>query len=220
MSDSIEEWKKANEYDKIREYLKNTHPDVLEGFGEWNEEQKAIKLKTEIAILKEKSRKMIGFYKENYPHHEVKSRVFPSVERTNRFGANYDKLDMIQYIESLPICQSYRGMNRCNYIAENYPDEQHTERGVYYTDGEYTISSIALLHINLFEITLPQKFVDKAIRAGYEPAHALKDSLWERGEAFLVDLMKFRLNNKDWKNQCEVVSEAMSLYHKERSEQE
>ena len=209
-----------NEYDKIREYLKNTHPDVLESYQEWDKEQKSIKVKTEITILKAKSRKMIGFYKENYPHHEVKSRVFPSVERTNRFGANYDKLDMIQYIESLPICQTYRGLNRCNYIRENYPDEEYTARGVYYTDGEYTISSIALLHIKLFEITLPQKFVDKAIRAGYEPAHALKDSLWERGEAFLVDLMQFRLNNKDWESQCKIVSEAMSLYHRERSEQE
>ena len=217
---SIEEWKKANEYDKIREYLKNTHPDVLEGFGEWDKERKAIKLKTEIAILKEKSRKMIGFYKENYPYHEVKSRVFPSVERTNRFGANYDKLDMIQYIESLPICQKYRGLNTCNYIRENYPDEEYTERGVYYTDGEYTISSIAFLHIKLFEIALPQNFVDKATRAGYEPAHALKDSIWKRGELFLVDLMQYRLNNKDWKNQCKVVHEAISLYHRERSEQE
>ena len=209
-----------NEYDKIREYLKNTHPDVLESYEEWNEEQKDIKLRTEITLLKAKSRRMIGFYKENYPNHEIKSRVFPSVERTNRFGANYDKLDMIQYIESLPICETYRGLNRCNYIRKNYPDEEYTARGVYYTDGEYIISSIALLHIKLFEITLPQKFVDKAKRAGYEPAHALKDSIWDRGVSFLVDLMQFRLNNKDWKNQCEIVTEAMSLYHRERSEQE
>ena len=91
---------------------------------------------------------------------------------------------------------------------------------MYYTDGEYTISSIALLHIKLFEIALPQNFVDKATRAGYEPAHALKDSIWKRGELFLVDLMQYRLNNKDWKNQCKVVHEAISLYHRERSEQE
>jgi len=210
----------SNEYDKIREYLKNTHPDVLKSYQEWDEEQQALKLKTDITILKAKSRKMIGFYKENYPHHEVKSKVFPSVMRTNRFGANYDKLDMIQYIESLPICETYRGLNSCNYIREKYPDEEHTARGVYYTDGEYIISSIALLHIKLFEITLPQKFVDKATRAGYEPVHALKDSIWERGESFLVDLMQFRLNNKDWENQCRIVSEAISLYHRERSEQE
>jgi len=209
-----------NEYDKIREYLKNAHPDVLESYKEWDEEQKALKLKEEITLLKEKSRRMIGFYKENYPHHEVKSRAFPSVERTNRFGANYDKLDMIQYIESLPICQSYRGLNTCNYIRENYPDEEYTARGVYYTDGEYTISSIVLLHIKLFEITLPQKFVDKAIRAGYDPTHAIKESIWERGEMVAVEMLQTRVGGKQWDEISRIISEALALYIKERSEQE
>jgi len=210
----------SNEYDKIREYLKNTHPDVLESYQEWDEEQQALKLKEEITLLKAKSRRMIGFYKENYPNHEVKSKVFPSVERTNRFGANYDKLDMIQFIESLPICKAYRGLNKCNYIRENYPDEKYSEKGVYYTDGEYIINSIVLLHIKLFDISLPQKFVDKAIRAGYDPTHAIKESIWERGETVAVEMLQTRVSGKRWKEHCRIVSEALALYIKERSEQE
>ena len=208
-----------NEYDKIREYLKNTHPDVFESYEEWDREQKAIENKQKILALKEKSRRMIGFYKEN-AQNDVEREAFPSVKQTNRFGLNYEKLDMIRYIESLPICRAIRGRYSCNYIRENHPDELCYEKGVYYTDGEYTIHSIVLLHIKLFDISLPQKFVDRAIRAKYDPVHALKESIWERGEMVAVEMLQTKVGGKQWEEHCRIVSEALALYIKERSEQE
>ena len=69
-----------NEYDKIREYLKNTHPDVLESYEEWDEEQKVIKKKEEILALKAKSRRMIGFYKEN-AENDIEREVFRQLHK-------------------------------------------------------------------------------------------------------------------------------------------
>lgn len=214
-----------NEYDKIREYLKNTHPDVLESYEEWDEEQKVIKKKEEILALKAKSRRMIGFYKEN-AENDIEREAFPSVEQTNRFGLNYQKLDMIQYIESLPISREVRGRYTCNYIKKNHPDKICHEKGVYYTDGEYIIHSIVLLHIKLFDISLPQKFVDKAVRANYDPAHAVKESIWGqsrlgyRGELVAVEMLQTRVSSKRWAGHSRIISEALALYKKERSEQE
>ena len=127
---------------------------------------------------------------------------------------------MIQYIESLPICKEIRGRYCCNYIKENHPDLICYEKGVYYTDGEYIIHSIVLLHIKLFDISLPQKFVDKAVRANYDPSHAIKESIWERGELVAVEMLQTRVSGKRWAEHCRIISEALALYKKERSEQE
>ena len=220
MSDGIEEWKKANEYDKIREYLKNTHPDVLEGFGEWNEEQEAIKRKEEITLLKANQKYMIGFYKENYTYDEIKYAAYPSFERTNHHGLNYVKQSMIEYIESLPVITSYRGVNSCSYTARKYPEVHNRKEGVYYTDGEFTISSITLLHIEMYEITLPQKFVDRAERANYDPVQVIKECIWENQDEIVIKLFNGRVNRENMMKNNMILTQAMSLYKKERSEQE
>lgn len=209
-----------NEYDKIREYLKNTHPDVLESYEEWDEEQKAIKRKEEITLLKAKQRYMIGFYKENYADDEVRSEVYPSFERTNHHGLNYVKQSMIEYIESLPVIKSYRGVNYCSFTAEKYPNLNHRKAGVYYTDGEFTINSITLLHIELYEITLPQKFVNRAERANYDPVQVIKESIWENQDEILRKLFGARVSYENMMNNNKILGQAMSLYKKERSEQE
>ena len=209
-----------NEYDKIREYLKNTHPDVLESYEEWDKEQEALKIKTEITILKAKSRKMIGFYKENYWPHQVKSAVYPSFSQTVHNNMNYVKQLMIEYIESLPVVTSYRGVNSCRFTQEKSPDLIAHKPGVYYTDGEFTINSIALLHIELYEIKLPQRFVDRAERANYDPVQAIKESLWEDKDKIARILFTVRLNNERMLNNQKIISQAFALYEKERSEQE
>ena len=209
-----------NEYDKIREYLKNTHPDVLESYEEWDEEQKALKVKAEITLLKAKSRKMIGFYKENYWNHQVKSAVYPPFSQTVHNNMNYVKQSMIEYIESLPVIKSYRGVNSCRFTQEKSPDLIAHKPGVYYTDGEFTINSITLLHIELYEIKLPQRFVDRAERANYDPVQTIKESLWENKDEIARILFTARVNDKRMLNNQKILLEAYDLYDKERREQE
>lgn len=97
-----------NEYYKIRQYLKNTQPDVLESYDAWDEEQKALKIKEEITLLKAKRRNMIGFYKENFCDSQIEHEVYPSFNQTIHHNMNYVKQLMIEYIESLPVIKSFR----------------------------------------------------------------------------------------------------------------
>ena len=209
-----------NEYDKIRQYLKNTHPDVLESYEAWDEEQEALKIKAEITLLKAQKRKMVGFYKENYWHHQVKSEVYPSFDQTVHNNMNYVKQLMIEYIESLPVVKSYRGVNSCRFTQENSPDLIAHKPGVYYTDGEFTINSITLLHIELYEIKLPQRFVNRAERANYDPVQAIKESLWENKEEIARLIFTARMSNERMLNNQKILTQAYNLYEKERSEQE
>ena len=208
-----------NEYDKIRQYLKNTHPDVLESYEEWDKEQEALKIKAEITLLKAKRRYMIGFYKENYWDDAIEYEVYPSFNQTIHHNMNYVKQSMIEYIESLPVVKSFRGINSCQFTRKNSPDLIGHKPGVYYTDGEFTINSITLLHIELYEIKLPQKFVDRAERANYDPAQVIKESLWENKDNIARLLFTARVNKERMFNNQKILAEAYALYDKERSEQ-
>tara|TARA_R100001086_G_scaffold68607_1_gene32459 strand:- start:6020 stop:6655 length:636 start_codon:yes stop_codon:yes gene_type:complete len=209
-----------NEYNKIRQYLKNTQPDVLESYDAWDEEQKALKIKEEITLLKAKRRNMIGFYKENYWDDEIEYEVYPSFNQTIHHNMNYVKQLMIEYIESLPVVKSFRGVNRCQFTRTNSPDLIGHKPGVYYTDGEFTINSITLLHIELYEIKLPQRFVDRAERANYDPVQAIKESIWENQDEILRKMFAGRVRHELMMNNQKIFIEAMSLYEKERREEE
>ena len=72
----------------------------------------------------------------------------------------------------------------------------------------------------MYEIKLPQRFVDRAERANYDPVQAIKESLWEDKDKIARILFTVRLNNERMLNNQKIISQAFALYEKERSEQE
>ena len=153
----------------------NGYEEIYQEYDKWETEEYLREIQEKIDSLTKETKNMIGFYAENYEGNEIKSKAYPSFDSLeSKFNkANYDKDLMIQYIESLPIHVAYRGRNTCNYILNNNPEEEAYNRGVYYTDGEFSINSITINHIQLYDIELPKRFVDRAIKGNYNPVLAM-----------------------------------------------
>ena len=72
----------------------------------------------------------------------------------------------------------------------------------------------------MYEIKLPQRFVDRAERANYDPVQAIKESLWENKEEIARLIFTARMSNERMLNNQKILTQAYNLYEKERSEQE